>query len=45
MKMGKVKGKGTRFFDDQGTEQIELETKSVVEAPGVTHLRFQVVQK
>jgi dihydrofolate reductase len=37
-------GNGTRLFDDLGTEQIELETMSVIESPGVTHLRIRVVK-
>ena len=37
-------GAGIRFFDHLGTEQIELECTKVVEAPGVTHLRFRVVK-
>ena len=36
-------GKGIRFFDRHGTGQIDLERTRVVEAPGVTHLRFRVV--
>jgi dihydrofolate reductase len=37
-------GKGIRLFDHLGTGQIELERTSVVEAPGVTHLRFRIVR-
>ena len=37
-------GDGIRFFDNLGDAQIELERTRVVEAPGVTHLRFRVVQ-
>jgi dihydrofolate reductase len=37
-------GGGIRFFDDLGAEPIELERTNVVEAPGVTHLRFRVVR-
>jgi dihydrofolate reductase len=37
-------GAGIRFFDHLGTGQIELERTKVVEAPGVTHLRFRVVK-
>jgi dihydrofolate reductase len=35
-------GKGIRLFDHLGTEPIDLERIRVVEAPGVTHLRFRV---
>ena len=37
-------GGGVRLFDHLGTEPIELERTGVVEAPGVTHLRFRVVK-
>ena len=38
-------GEGVRFFDHLGTTApIELERTMVVEAPGVTHLRFRVVK-
>jgi dihydrofolate reductase len=37
-------GDGIRLFDHLGTEPIELESMRVVEAPGVTHLRFRVVK-
>lgn len=37
-------GEGIRFFDHLGTGQIKLESTRVVEAPGVTHLRFRVVK-
>ena len=37
-------GEGIRFFDRLGTGQIDLESTRVVEAPGVTHLRFRVVR-
>ncbi len=37
-------GAGVRLFDHLGTAPIELERTRVVEAPGVTHLRFQVVK-
>ncbi len=37
-------GGGVRLFDHLGTEPIELERTRVVEAPGVTHLRFRVVK-
>jgi dihydrofolate reductase len=36
-------GAGVRLFDHLGTENIELETVLVVDAPGVTHLRYRVV--
>jgi len=35
-------GEGRRLFEHLGTEPIELENTRVVEAPGVTHLRFRV---
>lgn len=38
-------GGGVRLFDHLGTEPIELELTRVVEAPGVTHLRFRVLKK
>ena len=37
-------GEGVRFFDRLRTGPIELERTVVVEAPGVTHLRFRVVK-
>jgi dihydrofolate reductase len=37
-------GEGIRFFDNLGDARIELERTRVVEAPGVTHLRFRVVR-
>jgi len=37
-------GAGVRLFDNLGSENIELETIRVVDAPGVTHLRFRVVK-
>jgi dihydrofolate reductase len=37
-------GSGIRLFDHLGTEAIELEPLRVVDAPGVTHLRYRVVQ-
>lgn len=36
-------GQGIRLFDHEGTELIGLERTRVIEAPGVTHLRFRVV--
>jgi dihydrofolate reductase len=35
---------GIRLFENIGTEQIKLEQISVIEEPGVTHLRFRVVK-
>ena len=37
-------GEGIRFFDCLGNDKIELERTRVLEAPGVTHLRFRVVR-
>jgi dihydrofolate reductase len=37
-------GAGVRLFDHLGTETIELEPIQVVDAPGVTHLRFRVIK-
>lgn len=37
-------GEGIPLFENIGTEQIKLEKISVIEAPGVTHLRFRVVK-
>ncbi len=37
-------GAGIRLFDHLGTEPIELELVSGIEAPGVTHLRFRIVK-
>ncbi len=37
-------GEGIRLFDNLGPEPIELEAIRVVEAPGVTHLRYRVVK-
>jgi dihydrofolate reductase len=37
-------GGGVRLFEHLGTEPVDLETIRVVEAPGVTHLRFRVVK-
>jgi dihydrofolate reductase len=36
-------GAGTRFFGDLAGAEIKLEPMRVVEAPGVTHLRYRVV--
>jgi dihydrofolate reductase len=35
-------GEGIRLFDNANDNPIELETISVIESPGVTHLRFRV---
>jgi len=37
-------GQGRRLFEHLGTESIELENTRVVEAPGVTHLRFCIMR-
>ena len=37
-------GEGTRLFDYLGMQQIELETTSVVEDAGITHLSYRVVK-
>ena len=37
-------GGGVRMFDNLGTIPIALERIQVVEAPGVTHLRFRVLK-
>ncbi len=37
-------GDGVRLFDHLGAKQVELETTRVVEAPGVTHLRFRIIK-
>ena len=37
-------GNGVRFFDNLGPEPIELEITRVIEAPGVTHIRYRVVK-
>jgi hypothetical protein len=36
-------GDGIRLFDQMGPEHIELECMTVIDAPGVTHLRFRVM--
>jgi dihydrofolate reductase len=38
-------GDGIRLFDHLGTEPVELEATRVIEAPGVTHLRFRIVKE
>ena len=35
-------GEGRRLFEHLGTDHIELELTRVVDAPGVTHLRYRV---
>jgi dihydrofolate reductase len=37
-------GGGIRLFENIGTEHIELEKISVIDAPGVTHLRFRILR-
>jgi dihydrofolate reductase len=37
-------GEGLRVFDDAALARVTLEQVRVVEAPGVTHLRFRVVR-
>lgn len=37
-------GSGVRLFDHLGAKSIKLESIRVVEAPGVTHLGFRVVE-
>jgi len=37
-------GNGIRLFDHLATEPIELESTRVLDAPGVTHLRFRVAK-
>lgn len=37
-------GGGVRLFDDLGDAPIALERTRIVEAPGVTHLQFRVVE-
>jgi dihydrofolate reductase len=36
-------GGGVRLFEHFGTDSIQLDTVRVVEAPGVTHLRYRVL--
>jgi dihydrofolate reductase len=36
-------GDGVRLFDHLGAALLELESTRVIEAPGLTHLRFRVV--
>ena len=37
-------GEGIRLFENIAAEHIELEKISLIEAPGVTHLRFRVLR-
>jgi dihydrofolate reductase len=37
-------GQGRRLFDHLAAEQIELEPIRVLDAPGVTHLRYRVIR-
>ncbi|HEY9411193.1 MAG TPA: dihydrofolate reductase family protein [Jiangellaceae bacterium] len=37
-------GEGRRLFDNLGSDHIELELTRVIDAPGVTHLRYRVVR-
>jgi dihydrofolate reductase len=37
-------GQGIRLFELVGIEPIELETTTVIEAPGVTQLHFRVAK-
>ena len=37
-------GEGIRLFQDFDAPEIKLETKRVVEAPGITHLWFNLVK-
>ena len=37
-------GSGVRLFDNLGPEAIQLERTTLIEAPGVTHLRYRVVK-
>jgi dihydrofolate reductase len=37
-------GEGIRLFENIGTKHIDLEKISVMDDPGVTHLRFRVVK-
>ncbi len=38
-------GDGIRFFDNLGSELIDLECTRVIEGSGVTHLRFRLVKE
>jgi dihydrofolate reductase len=35
-------GQGRRLFDHPGPDHIELKLSRIVDAPGVTHLRYRV---
>jgi dihydrofolate reductase len=37
-------GQGRRLFDHLAAGQVELEPLAVIEAPGVTHLRYRVLR-
>jgi dihydrofolate reductase len=37
-------GQGRRLFDHLGPHHIELELARIVDAPGVTHLRYRVLR-
>jgi dihydrofolate reductase len=37
-------GQGTRLFDHLGSEQRKLVLMQVLDAPGVTHLRFRLAK-
>ena len=37
-------GDGVRLFDQLDSEQVGLEATRVIESPGITHLKFRVVQ-
>ena len=36
---------GVRLFDSIGAEPIELEITRVIEAPGVTHIKYRVISE
>lgn len=42
--VSKLFGSGIRLFEHLGIESIELESTRVIEATGVTHLRFRIVK-
>jgi dihydrofolate reductase len=37
-------GSGTRLFDHLDSKSLRLETISVIEAPGVTHLKYHILK-
>lgn len=37
-----LRGRGRRLFEHLGADHIELELTRVIDAPGVTHLRYRV---